>query len=259
MSLSVHLTDLFRSHEIEDKQRRLQVSLASTPEDVQDAQRLRHQVLIREMGGRLNTGEPGIEDDRFDEYCQHLIVRDLANDTVVGCYRILTELQAVRAGGFHAQTEFDMTRVLVLPGRIMEVGRICVHPDYRTGAVVGLLWRNLARYMVTNRFDYLMGGVSIPLRRGTEEALALYRDLSCAHLAPAQWRVYPKVPLPCMTLAGVVSKTGIPPLIKACLRMGAKICGDPAWNPHFNAADLFILLGAGDIRAPYLRHFVSRI
>jgi putative hemolysin len=258
MSLSIQLAELFRSPEVRNKKRRLQVSLALTAEDVRAAQRLRYQVFVGEMGARLDAKEPGIESDRFDEHCQHLIVRDLADNEVIGCYRILTDLRAVRAGGFYSQSEFDMTRVLALPGRLMEVGRTCVHPDHRTGSVIALLWQGLARYMVINRFDYLMGCASIPLRHGTGEALALYRELSHAHLAPPEWRVYPKVPLPRMDLAGVAAKPVTPPLIKAYLRMGAKICGDPAWDSCFNVADLFILLRADDVRGRYTRHFVNR-
>ena len=258
MSLSIQLADLFRSHEDENHKHRLQVSLASTPEEIRAAQRLRYQVFVDEMGARLRTEEPGIESDRFDDYCHHLIVRDLAAGSVVGCYRIMTDLQAVRAGGFYSQSEFDMTRILALPGRLMEVGRTCVHPDHRNGAVIALLWQGLARFMVMNRIDYLMGCASIPLRRGTEEALALYRELTHTHLAPPEWRVYPRVPLPQVNLAGVTSKAVTPPLIKAYLRVGAKICGDPSWDPHFNVADLFFLLQANDVRGRYARHFVNR-
>jgi putative hemolysin len=258
MSLCVQLADLFRSHETEDRKHRLQVSLASTPGEIRAAQRLRYQVFVEEMGARLKTEEPGIESDRFDDYCQHLIVRDLAADSVVGCYRIMTDLQAVRAGGFYSQSEFDLTRILALPGRLMEVGRTCVHPDYRSGAVIALLWQGLARFMVINRFDYLMGCASIPLRHGTAEALTLYRELARTHLAPPEWRVYPRVPLPRVNLAGNTAKPRTPPLIKAYLRMGVKICGDPSWDPCFNVADLFILLAADDVRGRYARHFVNR-
>jgi putative hemolysin len=258
MSLSIQLAELFQVPETKDSKRRLHVGLAATPGEVRALQRLRYQVFVEEMGARLDTVEPGIESDRFDEHCQHLIVRDTGTDRVVGGYRILTDLQAVRTSGFYSQTEFELGRILALPGRIMEVGRTCVHPDYRAGSVIALLWQGLARYMVLNRFDYLMGCASIPLRHGTGEAFALYRELSRYHLAPPEWRVYPKVPLPRMSLAGAVSDPEVPPLIRAYLRMGAKICGDPAWDSCFNVADLFILLRVDDVRGRYARHFVKR-
>src|SRR3990172_4441656 len=259
MSLSARLANLLQTEATQDTRHRLHLCRASAPEDVRAAQRLRHRIFAEEMGTRLGLEESGIESDRYDPYCQHLLVYDATNGAaVVGCCRVLTDLQAVRAGGFFSQTEFDLARILALPGRIMEVGHACVHPDYHTDTVIALLWQSLARYMAMNRFDYLIGCANIPLRRGTEEALALYRDLSRTHLSPPERRGYPKVPLPCVNLAGAVAKPAVPPLIKAYLRAGAKICGDPAWDARFNVADLFILLRAEDVRGRYARHFVNR-
>jgi len=239
---------------------RLNVGLANTPAEVRAAQRLRYQVFAEEMGARLDCAEPGIDADRFDPYCQHLLVRDLDRQRVVGCYRILTDSQAVAAGGYYSQGEFDVTRILALPGRIMEVGRTCVHPDYRTGAVITLLWSGLARYLVINGFDYLVGCASIPLRRGTQDAVAIYERLRGQHLAPEWQRVFPRVPLPPVHVAGssAGAELAIPPLVKAYLRVGAKICGEPAWDRQFNVADLFILLSADGINRRYARHFLAR-
>jgi putative hemolysin len=140
----------------------------------------------------------------------------------------------------------------------MEVGRTCVHPDYRSGATIALLWQGLARYLVINKIDYLMGCASIPLRHGTDEALAIYRRLADRHLAPAEWRVYPRNPLPRVNLAGTHADVAVPPLVKGYLRVGAKIGGEPAWDPQFNVADLFIMLRADSISARYSRHFIHR-
>ncbi len=238
---------------------RLRVMLASGSADVRAAQRLRHRVFVEEMGAHLDGGVPGIESDRFDPYCEHLLVRDEDHGRVVGCYRILTDLAAGRAGGFYSQTEFDLTRVLALPGRRMEVGRTCVHPDYRGGAVIALLWQGLARYMLRNGFEYLMGCASIPLRSGTDEALAIYERLRARYLAPESWRVFPRAPMPRLNLTGhAVARAAIPSLIKAYLQAGARVCGDPAWDPQFNVADLFIQLRASDVSARHARHFMAR-
>jgi putative hemolysin len=258
MSLPAQITALFDAAPIHDNAHRLQVALAATPADIRAAQQLRYRVFVEEMGAKLSCTEPGIESDRYDPFCQHLIVRDPANGGVVGCYRILTDTQVTLAGGYYSQSEFDLTRILATPGRFMEVGRTCVHPDYRNGATIGLLWNGLARFMVMNKFDYLMGCASIPLRTGTQDAVAVYRKLANKHLSPEQWRAFPKVPLPQVQLAGAEDKAIVPPLVRAYLRAGAMICGEPAWDPQFNVADLFILLRADDINGRYLRHFVNR-
>jgi len=259
MSLSGQLASLLTKSPASTAETRLTVGLAASPEEVRAAQRLRYQVFVEEMGARLDLEEPGIESDRYDPYCQHLVVRDADRAQVVGCYRILSDTQAVRAGGYYSQSEFDLTRVLALPGRIMEVGRTCVHPDYRSGPVIALLWSGLARYLLMNKFDYLMGCASIPLRGGTQEAATIFERLRGRHLAPESHQVFPRVPLPSVHLAGVsVTDVSVPPLVKAYLRVGAKICGQPAWDRQFNVADLFILLRTEDVDERYARHFLSR-
>lgn len=252
-----------RTHllEIESQQgHRLHVGLARSEKEIEAAQRLRYQVFVEEMGARVTCWRPGIESDRFDPYCQHLLVRDLNTDQVVGCYRILTDVQAKRAGGFYSQTEFDLRRTLTVPGRVMEVGRTCVHPAYRNGGTIGLLWAGLTRYMVLNKFDYMMGCASIPLARDARNVAAVYRHLCEKHLCPEEWRVTPHTPVPDFELFkdDEMTKPETPPLLKAYMRLGAMICGEPAWDPHFNVADMLILLDANRLSARYMRHFIDR-
>lgn len=238
--------------------RKLRMGLAVHAEDLRAAQRLRHRVFVEEMGARLHTDEPGIESDRFDPYCQHLLVRDAANEQVVGCYRILTDTQAARAGGYYAQTEFDLTRVLALPGRLIEVGRTCVHPDYRQGAVIGLLWSGLARYMLMHRYDTLMGCASIPLSGDARQVGALWQTLATNHLSAPEWRVFPKTPFAALPESVSSAPAELPPLVKGYLRLGAQVCGEPAWDPVFNVADLFMLLSLDRLRARPARRFLHR-
>lgn len=256
MSLSTPLVALFDTPPAARDADRLSVCLAASEEEVRAAQRLRYQVFVEEMGARLSCEEPGIEADAFDPFCQHLLVKDA--EAVVGCYRILTDTQADRAGGYYSQAEFDIARILAIPGRFMEIGRTCVHPDYRTGSVIALLWSGLARFIVMNRIDYVMGCASIPLRTGTREAALLYQRLARRHLGPEGWRVYPRVPLPHVNLAEADERPAVPALIKGYLRAGAVICGEPAWDPQFNVADLFILLRSDDVNERYARHFIQR-
>lgn len=257
MSLAAPLSAPFEGAPLRSHKHKLHVALATTVADVRAAQRLRHQVFVDEMGARLDCDEPGIEGDRFDPFCHHLLVRDNESDRVVGCYRILTDTQARKAGGYYSQSEFDLTRVLAIPGRFMEVGRTCVHPDYRSGATIALLWSGLARYMIMNKFDYLMGCASIPLGGETRSVAAMYQQLACTHLSPAEWRVFPHTPLP-RTPRADTEPAAVPALIKGYLRAGAKICGEPAWDRQFNVADLFILLRVDGVDTRYARHFIGR-
>lgn len=236
----------------------LRVALANTLEDVRASQRLRHAVFVKEMGARLLTPEPGLESDRFDHYCQHLLVWDDCTDQVVGSYRILTDRQAARAGGFYSETEFDLTRIRTLPGRIMEVGRTCVHPDYRGGTVISLLWSGLARFMVMHKYDYLIGCASVPLHGGAEQIGAIWHGLAETHMSPPEWRTFPRTPFTSLPVPPAGHQAEMPPLIRAYLRLGAQVCGEPAWDPAFNVADLFLLVSLDRLTARYVQHFIRR-
>lgn len=235
--------------------RRLSISLAADAHDTRAALALRYRVFVQEMGAQVEVPEAGIERDRFDAHCDHLLVRDLDRGEVVGCYRILTDEQALRAGGYYSETEFDLTRVLSMPGRFLEVGRSCVHPDYRDGAVIGLLWRGLAEFACARGFDYLIGCVSVPLSHGVGAVRALYEKLQ-GKLCGAAYRVFPRTPLPPARAASF--STPLPPLLKAYLRAGATLGGEPAWDPHFNVADFFVLLSLEQMTPRYVRRFLPR-
>ena len=129
----------------------LYVSLARTPEEVKEAQRLRYKVFAEEMGARL-SGHDGLDKDGFDAFCEHLLVRDADSGKVVGTYRILDPYMANEAGGYYSAGEFDITRLYHLMPTMVEVGRSCVHPDYRNGGTIGLLWAGFAKYMQSRNY-----------------------------------------------------------------------------------------------------------
>lgn len=236
--------------------RALSVELARTRQAVQAAQRLRYAVFAGEMGAKLHPWRPGLDHDRLDPYCEHLIVRNGLGQ-VVGCTRLLTAEAARAAGGFYSESEFDLTPVLSLPGRFMEVGRTCVHSDYRNGATIGTLWSGLAAFIAERGVDYLIGCASMPLGEDGGAARALYAELARRYLVPEALRVRPRHPLPCHDgLAAALEP--MPPLLKAYLRLGARIGGEPCLDLDFNVADVLILLSTRHIERRYARHFLER-
>jgi len=237
-------------------QQRLSVGLAQNPSEIEEAQRLRYKVFAEEMGARLPSAHQQIDRDIFDAYCEHLVVRDNHNDKVVGTYRILSPGQARAIRGYYSESEFDMTRLLHLRDNMVEVGRSCVHPDYRDGATIAQLWGGLADYMTTKQHEYLIGCASISMADGGHYAASVYHKLHKLHEAPAEYRVFPRSPLPLETLDNSLEVI-IPPLIKGYLRLGAYICGEPAWDRDFNTADLFILLPLSRMNAKYVRRFMG--
>ena len=247
-----------RAIALSPRQRSLDVGFAGSFAEIREAQRLRYQVFAGEMGAHLHTPLPGLDYDQFDAYCRHLLVRDNTTGQVVGYTRLLTAEQAQQAGGFYSQTEFDIEPILQLPGRFLEVGRTCIHPDYRNGATIATLWSGVAAFIVEQGFDYLIGCPSIPLGENYREAHAIYASLVPRYLIAAAWQVQPHIPLPPIDAAVYSEKVSLPPLLKAYLRLGAKICGEPYLDSDFHVADLFILLPTREIDHRYARHFLGQ-
>ena len=231
---------------------RLTVSLARSREEVKEAQRLRHRVFVEEMGARAARAG-NLERDRYDPFCIHLIVRDHGTGEVVGTYRILTPERAAALGSLMAEAEFDLTRLTPLRARIVEVGRACIHADYRCGSIIMLLWSGLAAYTQSRGLSYLFGCATVGWGERESDPHAMYERLAPRYLAPAEYRVLPRAKPPRRD-GGVCAS--IPPLLKGYLRAGAWICGEPAWDPEFEAADLPVLLPLQRVESRYARHFL---
>ena len=236
---------------------RLSVDLADSPEVVRAAQELRHRVFAGELGARLSTPVPGVDQDDFDPFCRHLVVRDDSSGEVVGTYRILTPEGAAAAGRYYSQGEFDLSRVLRPGRRVLEVGRSCVHRAYRHGGVIALLWSGIGAVLSSHRIDYLMGCASVHDEDGARIG-ALYARLAERYLSPEGERVRPLRSLPGFDPASRVEPAELPALLKGYLRTGATIGGEPCWDPDFHAADFFIWLDARGISARYRRRFTGQ-
>ena len=233
----------------------LYLSFARNPNEVAEAQRLRYKVFAEEMGADI-AGEDGLDVDGFDEFCDHLLVRESNTHQVIGTYRILSPYKANEAGGYYSAGEFDLSRITHLFDRTVEVGRACVHQDYRSGGTITMLWAGLAKYMQKHHYEYMIGCASVPLIDGGHSAASLYNKLKEDHLAPNEYRVFPHNPLPINALNNDLQVT-CPPLIKGYLRLGAQICGEPAWDSYFNTADMLVMLSLSEINPRYAMHFLK--
>lgn len=252
--------------QIETVPRRLQssiaVSWAKHQDEVREAQRLRHSIFAGEMGARLPQTIEGHDIDVFDDYCEHLLVRDASSRQVIGTYRVLTPVQAERVGSTYSDTEFDLTRLRGLRSRMVELGRSCVHSDHRHGGVIMALWGALFEFMERNRLDTMIGCASIPmLHNGLvtgDVAASIWQQLRQTHLADIQFHVRPRLALPIEEMRHDLPIEP-PALIKGYLRLGAKVLGAPAWDPDFNTADLPMMMRTADLPARYKKHFAAGI
>lgn len=238
----------------------IHVAWASHLDQVREAQRLRYEIFAGEMGARLDTPLAGHDVDLFDDYCEHLLVREGETGQVIGTYRVLTPTQARRVGSFYSDTEFDLWRLRQLRESMVELGRSCVHADHRQGGVILALWGALAGFMQRNRLDTMIGCASIPmLHNGVvsgDVAASIWQQLKRTHLAPIEQHVTPRLALPVDRLDGSLAVEP-PALIRGYLRLGAKVLGPPAWDADFNTADLPMIMRIQDMPPRYRKHFLG--
>ncbi|MDX1696180.1 MAG: GNAT family N-acyltransferase [Ketobacteraceae bacterium] len=239
---------------------RLFAEFVHQPEDIREIQKLRYDVFCEEYNVKLPTstywkGHP-VDADEIDDGCLHLVVRDGRTREAVGYTRVLTREQADRLGTFYSAHEFDIDSVLALEGRIMEIGRTCIHPDYRNGATIAVLWSRIARFMQENNYQYLFGCASISLADGGAAFSGIMPDLRKNYMSEPDLRVHPRLPLKTQLQADE-TKPHLPPLLKAYMKMGARVCGEACWDPEFNVADVLVVLNLEDVTNRYAKRFLK--
>ena len=231
-----------------------EVGLAHSQDDVREAQRLRYEVFKREYGARFIGSAAGLDTDSFDPYCDHLIVRSKGTGEVVGTYRVLLPEQAHHIGRYYSQSEFFMTRIERQIPNLVELGRSCVDPEHRNGAVIMLLWSAIIRYMRHHNRRHLIGCASVSMRDGGTQAASLWNRFRSESMVDSLLEAFPKHPL-ALSRIPVDTKVQEPALIRGYLKIGAKVCGEPSWDPDFNTADFLLLMDLQSMHPRYARHF----
>jgi len=234
----------------------LELAVASSPADLQNCQRLRYMVFAEELGAEVEGADAGLDRDRFDAVACHLMVRDPASGRAVATTRFLLPEATAQPGGSYAELEFDLTQVRAQGLRLIEVGRTCIDPAYRSGPALALLWAGLAQALRDTGADGLCGCVSLPMGGDGRYPYEVFAQLgSGPHMAPEHLRVHPRVPVPWP--GGMpASEVILPALLRAYLRLGAVVCGAPSWDVAFNVADLYILLDRGQVAWRHARRFL---
>lgn len=248
-----------RAH-AEPAQRRYSVAFSNDPAAVESAQRLRYDVFRSEPGFSDTIGADGLDADDFDQFCDHLLVRDEQTGQTIGCYRMLPPDAAAAAGGLYTASEFTLAGFEDLLPKTVEMGRACVHPDHRSGAVLSLMWAGILRYLHMTGCQYLLGCVSVPLLSPGAEPGANVRavrdEVLAHHRAPAPLHVAPRTPVflggRALDEIAPPGQVALPPLLKGYLRLGAKICGEPAMDLDFGCADFVTVLALGGANGRYL-------
>jgi putative hemolysin len=237
-----------------------EVKFATERGEVEQAQRLRFEVFNLELHKGLQSSyDRRLDTDEFDLYCDHLIVRELTSEAVVGTYRLLRGVEARRNIGFYSEKEFDLSRIKALDGELLELGRSCARKDFRHRALIPLMWEVIAEHVRKHNVRYLFGCGSL-YTTGADEVSAVYSLLKNKYHAAEKYRVWPvskcafpgvRDDVPITDEAALFQK--LPGLIKAYLRIGALVCGPPALDQEFGTADFFLLLDFGALNEEYLK------
>jgi putative hemolysin len=245
----------------------LGVRVAESPAEIDAAQALRFRVFYEEMGAHADAGTLASRRDRddFDAVADHLLVLDhnigAGPEAVVGTYRLIRRAAAARLGRFYSAAEYDISPLVALPGEVLELGRSCVHAEYRTRGTLQLLWRGIAAYVFKHRIDLMFGCASLP---GTElGALApMLTYLHANHLAPPELR--PRalanryVAMDRLDPAGLDMRAvlnELPPLVKGYLRLGGFVGDGAVLDPQFNTTDVCVVVKTDLVTEKYFRHY----
>lgn len=238
----------------------LKLKIGCTPEELKKAQKLRYEVFDLEMNknlGLANSG--GVDEDEFDDICEHIIVVDESRDMVVGTYRMLLGEAASRHHGFYSETKFNLNAVKRLDGGLLEVGRSCVHKDYRDNQVLNLLWQGIVQYTIKNKVKYIFGCANIMTAdlHKISEYYSIFKVLGLIH--PID--VLPKDKEHAIAIDEKIEAAnpkkayaGLPTLFKGYMNIGLKVCGYPV-KGDFGTAIFFVLLDIQNMNRSYKRRF----
>ncbi len=245
----------------------IEVRLATTNEEIEKAQSIRFDVFYKEYSAKPNAHNllEKRDIDDYDDYADHLIVIDKkvgeGIDGIIGTYRLLKYQAAMKKGQFYTSDEFDLTPLLPYKDGLLELGRSCVLPAYRTRPVLQTLWKGIAHYLADNKIDLMFGCASF---HGTDtnqfsDQLAYLHHF---HLAPENMR--PKALSDRFINMDLEEKNSIdqkrtfvslPPLIKGYLRLGATIGYGAVIDNQFNTTDICIVLPTGQVTQKYVKHY----
>lgn len=219
-----------------------QIRLAETMAEREAACRLRFKVFNLELGeGLAASYGSGMDQDRFDLFCDHLIVEDSSRGEVVGTYRMQSGWTAGQNLGYYSEQEFDFAPYEGMRGEVLELGRASIDRDHRSSEVLTLLWRGITQYARFYRLRYLIGCSSLN-SQDPRAGWSMYRQLS-GFLASAPLCTQPtrRFELPDEHV-GATEEVKIPKLLKTYIAVGARICAAPAWDREFGTIDFLTLL-----------------
>ena len=253
--------------------------LAESPADREAACRLRFKVFNIELGEGLESSYvTGIDTDRFDAMCEHLLVEDKTSGRVVGTYRMQSGATAARNEGYYSEQEFSLAPYEMLRPEVLELGRASIDREHRTPEVLMLLWRGIAQYANDMGLRYLLGCSSLN-SNDPVEGWQMYLQLenfrvsaefmtepTTAYACPRESREHDAQPSSCEddrspadgeSAVPRANAMKVPKLLKTYLAIGARIAAPPAWDREFRTIDFLTLLDLKTLSAAARNRFLA--
>ncbi len=216
--------------------------MAHNVEDLTECQRLRYEVFNCELGGGLEASSSiGLDRDRFDYICDHLMVHEARSGKLVGTYRMQSGYRAKGNLGYYSEGFFEFAPFEQIRGGVLELGRACVHPEYRNTSALHMLWRGIARYADSCGARYLLGCSSLT-SQNEDEGLAMYEQLREKYLVEPALRTVPVAGKQCRPSGKTPEMARPPRLFRAYLEISARLCGPPAIDREFKTIDFLTLI-----------------
>lgn len=241
------------------------IKTADSTEELHAALRLRHEVFLEELLHRRKRN--GLDKDKFDRFCDHLLIIDKRDGRLIGTYRMQSSLYAKR---FYSATEFRMKHIRKLPGNKLELGRACVHKDYRNGVTIALLWEGIKAYVEASESDYIFGCSSIKTM-DKHEIREIYHYLHDKGHVVDHKRIRPRTKFKVPGLKRQIKKNPgfklsdqfnhddlIPSLLNSYLKAGAKVCGHPALDKSFKCIDFLTLMSVEEMHDKLRKRMTTR-
>ncbi len=239
--------------------------IAESFADRDAACRLRFKVFNIEMGEGLESSyETGLDTDKFDLFCEHLLVEEKLSRRIVGTYRMQSGETAARNLGYYSEQEFHFAPYEPLRAGILELGRASIDREHRTPEVLTLLWRGIAQYATDMGLRYLVGCSSLN-SKDPAEGWQMYRQLESYRVSP-EFATEPTDAYACPTehenadaqpSGSPVPAPKVPKLLRTYLAIGARICAPPAWDREFGTIDFLTLLDLKTISPSARNHFLA--
>ena len=244
--------------------------LAESREDREDACRLRFKVFNIEMGEGLESSyQTGLDTDKFDLFCEHLLVEDKVTRRIVGTYRMQSGETAAANLGYYSEQEFRFAPYEALRAGILELGRASIDREHRTPEVLTLLWRGIAQYATNMGLRYLIGCSSLNSQDPCE-GWQMYRQVdhyrvspefatepTTAYACPTEQEGADAQPLPLQDASSLPALPKVPRLLRTYLAIGARICAPPAWDREFGTIDFLTLLDLKMLSSSARNHFLA--